>query len=148
MTIKELKQYLKTLTFGVKDFDKTKEKQQNYKKTEYKQAITENTSLYKDHLQQLEGNIEYLLYNRPYFMENLKNNLEKDLSKTNIRTLKSHINYTTREMNKNFMERLLDDENISYAKNHSFDIVFYINHYKAINKAMHNVLKEIVLNID
>lgn len=59
--------------------------------------------------------------------------------------LKTLINSKTIETNQNFLENLLDYEDIKYAKNNKFTVRFYIENYKTINDTMHELLIDTVL---
>ena len=147
---KDIKNYLKTVKFELKDFELTKTKRKNYKNNDY-EAIKTSIFAINQYLDYLYDNVQYNLFsNQNYFLDTLQKDIKKSflmwkINKKSIKMLKTLINSKTIETNQNFLENLLDYEDIKYAKNNKFTVRFYIENYKTINDTMHELLIDTVL---
>lgn len=132
----QTKEYLKNLSFGIKDKNKTEQKYKDYKTEKYKSIIRENKAIIEEHFLSLYDDIKTELLLNPFRMDYLK--LDQ---KTDIRHFKTLINSVTFELNKRFIGEL---DNLNNNEARSFNIRFYIDNYKQINSIMKEVLSVFV----
>ena len=137
MNKKELKIYLKTVKFWLKDFEKTSNKYKDYKK--------ELANDMYDAFKHVDFYDIYERYgSRDYYYITLLQNVFDDKSKSNIRSLKTSINNKMRIALGNAIQiEFCDMLNDNEKKNLS--IKLYIKFYKKINKVMSEILKDAVL---
>ena len=133
-----MKEYIKTLTYGLKDLKKTRETYKNYKTEEFN-SLMNRVVLIDTHFKYLQEGIENNFYtgDRKYFFEfsNLKD-------KVDVRFLKTNINHACQEINQNFIESIVSRPNRNKIR--CFTIRFYLKFYTKINKIMHNTLEDMI----
>lgn len=137
-TKKELKEYLKTVNFWLKDFEKTNNKYKNYKKglSQDMYDAFKNVDFCNifDNYSQVD-----------YYFNNIVSQVYNEKSKSNIRYLKTAINYRMRQA----LEKAIEFEfcnNLNDNEKRNLTIKLYIKFYKKINKAMKYILNDYILN--
>lgn len=74
---KDIKNYLKTVKFELKDFELTKTKRKNYKNNDY-EAIKTSIFAINQYLDYLYDNVQYNLFsNQNYFLDTLQKDIKK-----------------------------------------------------------------------
>ena len=134
-----MNEYIKTLTYGLKNLEKTRETYKNYKTREFNMLMKKWKDTVKVHFKYLGENIirDFYFGDMKYFFSYL--NLE---NKVDVRFLKTNINHVCQELNREFIESIVSRPNRNKIK--CFAIRFYLRYYITLNKIMHNTLKEIM----
>jgi len=129
----ELKKYIRSIKFWLLDYNKTYSKYEGYKTKKFNEWIMEynNNTTIND----FENMFSYSF--NPY--RNQLSITQENKSKSNIRALKTEINYIMRNDIENYIEWIFDDE-LNDNEKRSFTIKYYLKYYKKINKAMNNIL--------
>jgi len=130
----EKKSYIDGLSFGLKDRERTTEKYNDYKTTEFKKFLKDNHDEIKQHLLFLDDKILSRIEEK-YFIFDSWNFSEKK----NIRGLIVWINDFTFDENKKFIDWNTDNENKTTIQ--KFAIKFYLEYYNQINEIMKDALK-------
>ena len=134
-----MEEYIKTLTYGLKNLEGTKETYKDYKTKEFNQLIKNSKESIKVHFKHLQEDIENDFYtgSRKCFFE------FSDLTKRiDVRFLKTNINHSCQAINEEFMESIMSRPNKNKIR--CFAIRFYLKYYVKINKIMYNTLEGIM----
>lgn len=126
---KQLNKYLKTINFGLLNYDKTNEKYKNYK--------TELWNNIKDSMP-LERSLHINIYKNKIHERATWFSMPSTLTKSSIRELKTIINSTIYQMNHQQMGKINYNLNLNEKRN--FTIRFYLDNYKKINSLMKELL--------
>lgn len=136
----KIKEYLKTLNFGLKDYEKTRSKYEHYKPEEFQQFIRDNKRDINQYLTlDLSEEVRYKINEKLRYMDYLK--LDK---KRFIRMFKTMINGLTYDNNKNFISSIWGLTNLNNNTLKNFTILFYLRFYEQINQIMKNILTQYV----
>lgn len=137
----DLKKYIDSIEFKLKDFESTRQKYQGYKQEKFKAFILDWEIDINAHLESLRLDlIQQIINHMANPIELKRKQLVIDISKGDIRSLKTMINGLTYHTNKKFIEGLSVCDNENELK--SFTILFYLTYYDKINGIMKDALKE------
>ena len=134
-----MKEYVKNLTFKLKDFEGTKERYKDYKTKEFAQLMKDSKESVKIHFKHLQEDIENEFYigRNMYYFDSL------DLSaKMDVRFLKTNINHVCQGLNTGFMTSIVRRPNKNKIR--CFAVLFYLKYYSKINSIMHNTLEDMM----
>ncbi len=131
---KQLNEYLKTIQFGLLNYDKTNEKYKNYK--------TEVWNCVKDAIP--FRSLDISIYKRELHTRKAMGcYLPDTLTKSSIKSLKTIINITIYQMNLEMLNRIA---HLNQNEKRCFTIRFYLDNYKKINSLMKRLLIYYVKN--
>lgn len=133
-----IKEYINSINFWLKDFEKTKLKYSNYKNDKFDEILESECAFNLNNYQKgvLYNMCENNLYKTHYWTELV---YKKDKTKKDIRALKTIINTAMIKAIKNIVEGYSSNNN--EIKN--FSIKYYINHYDILNNIMSELLKDV-----
>jgi len=134
----ELKAYIKGIKFWVKDFEKTSNKYANYKNEKFNKFLKEDNDCYN--IKDFESMFTWDF--NPY--RDVSKIACDEPTKSNIRECKTQINHIMTEDIENHIN-WLTDSSLNENELRCFTIKYYLKFYKKINKAMQNILINIIL---
>jgi len=138
--LNKIKNHIENKTFGLKDFEKTKSKRENYKP----EKVNDFFKLYDEDLNNF---IENELSERLIccLNNNFNSDIFKILTKSNINYCSTFINNKCFDENKSFIKDIFpEDSNENELR--EFTILFYLNYYDKINEVMKEVFKNYYFN--
>lgn len=139
MNKKQKVEYLKNLSFGLKDKSKVEQRYNKYKVDKFRTTIKENKEEFLYHLDYLSDKIKGEMNNNPYsFCVGLDLRQRK-----NIRMFKTYVNTITFNTNQGFFKEVITCKNPTEIR--CFSIKFYLLFYNRINRIMKSVLSDYVM---
>ena len=142
--INKMQQHILSKEFKLRDYNKTFNKYESYKKNKVFNFFKDNKDTINFHLEDLKGFILSELDLKINNMEYL-GIFKKPLNKTMINSLMTIINSITYDINIRFIG---ETNNLNKNEIKNFIIILYLKNYKKINKIMKNTLIDFLEDYD